>query len=148
MTLRYYATGSQQITVGDYIGTSKSTSHRIIHRVTAAIASLSEQYIKFPNTEQKISEAKIRFYNIARFPKAVGALDCTHIRLRSPGGQTAEYFRNRKGYKSINVQAIGSANLEIIDLVARCRHDMHHTGMPFLKTTVMVTLIFLLIVDI
>ncbi|CAG9138120.1 unnamed protein product [Plutella xylostella] len=65
------------------------------------------------------SEAKIRFYNIARFPKAVGALDCTHIRLRSPGGQTAEYFRNRKGYMSTNVQAIGSANLKIVDLVAR-----------------------------
>ncbi|CAK1602659.1 unnamed protein product [Parnassius mnemosyne] len=43
LTLRYYATGSQQITMGDYCGMSKSTSHRIIHRVTVAIASLEER---------------------------------------------------------------------------------------------------------
>lgn len=119
MTLRYYATGSQQITVGDYCGISKSSSHRIIHRVTAAIASLSRNFIQFPNTEEEIRKTQLSFYNIARFPKAVGALDCTHIRIRSPGRENAEYFRNRKGYMSINVQAICDANLEILDLVAR-----------------------------
>lgn len=105
--------------MGDYTGASKSTSHRIIHRVTTAIASLSSQFIKFPDTENELKEAQLKFYDIARFPKVLGALDCTHIRVRSPGGDDAEYFRNRKGYMSINVQAIGSANLEILDLVAR-----------------------------
>nr|XP_026498851.1 putative nuclease HARBI1 [Vanessa tameamea] len=119
LTLRYYATGSQQITVGDYCGISKSSSRSIIHRVTAAIASLSRNFIKFPNTEEEIRKTQLSFYNIARFPKAVGALDCTHIRIRSPGGENAEYFRNRKGYMSINVQAICDANLQILDLVAR-----------------------------
>ncbi|CAK1602658.1 unnamed protein product [Parnassius mnemosyne] len=125
LTLRYYATGSQQITMGDYCGMSKSTSHRIIHRVTVAIASLGRQFIKFPASEEEVKKEQLQFYNIARFPKALGALDCTHIRIRSPGGENGEHFRNRKGYMSINVQAIGNANLEILDLVARWPGSNH-----------------------
>lgn len=105
--------------MGDYCGISKSSSHRIIHRVTAAIASLSRNFIHFPATQEEQRTAQLKFYNLARFPKALGALDCTHVRIRSPGGQNAEYFRNRKGYMSINVQVIGSADLDILDLVAR-----------------------------
>ncbi|XP_011862970.1 PREDICTED: putative nuclease HARBI1, partial [Vollenhovia emeryi] len=40
-------------------------------------------------------------------------------------GNTAEYFRNRKGYFSINVQAICNANLEISDIVARWQGSVH-----------------------
>lgn len=41
---------------------------------------------------------------IARFPKGIGAIECTHVPLLSPGGNNAEIFRNRKGFFSINVQ--------------------------------------------
>lgn len=56
---------------------------------------------------------------IARFPDVIGAIDCTHVRLLSPGGDFAEEFRNRKGYFSINVQTIFDANLRVLDCVAR-----------------------------
>nr|CAI5844370.1 unnamed protein product [Callosobruchus analis] len=54
------------------------------------------------------------FYNIARLPRIVGSLDCTHTRISSPGTDNAEVFRNRKGYFSINVQTISSGNLQIM----------------------------------
>lgn len=65
------------------------------------------------------------FYNIAKFPRVIGALDCTHIKISSPGGEHAETFRNRKGYMSINVQAICDANLLITDIVARWPGSAH-----------------------
>ena len=84
IALRYYATGSSQITIGDYVGVSKPTVHRIVHRVSALIANL-DHYLQFPNTEEGIRKEQLAFYNIARFPKVVGAMDCPHIKIRSPG---------------------------------------------------------------
>lgn len=51
-----------------------------------------------PYTNEEISELKQNFYNIARFPRCIGALDCTHIKIQSPGGDQAELFRNRKQF--------------------------------------------------
>lgn len=41
------------------------------------------------------------------------------------GGNYPEVFRNRKGYFSINVQTIGSANLKILNIVARYPGSVH-----------------------
>ncbi|XP_015594194.1 putative nuclease HARBI1, partial [Cephus cinctus] len=41
------------------------------------------------------------------------------------GGNDAEVFRNRKGYFSINVQAVCNANLELSDIVARWPGSVH-----------------------
>ncbi|RVE41446.1 hypothetical protein evm_013903 [Chilo suppressalis] len=117
LTLRFYATGCHQLTIGDFCGVSRTTANRVIHRVTAAIATLGHNYIKFPQTEADIRKTQIDFYNIAKFPKVMGALDCTHTKIISPGGCYAETFRNRKGYMSINVQAICNAQLLFTDLV-------------------------------
>ncbi|KAI5637082.1 DDE superfamily endonuclease domain-containing protein [Phthorimaea operculella] len=125
LTLRYYATGCHQLTMGDFAGVSRPTANRAIHRVTAAIAALGRHFIQFPGNSVAIRQNQMEFYNIAKFPKVIGALDCTHIRIASPGGSHAETFRNRKGYMSINVQAICNARLEIMDLVARWPGSCH-----------------------
>lgn len=41
------------------------------------------------------------------------------------GGENAEYFRNRKGYFSLNVQTVADANLEILDIVVRWPGSVH-----------------------
>lgn len=130
-TLRFYATNATQTSIADYCGCSTPTANKVIHKVSAAIAELHKEYIKFPDTAEEVRKEQIRFYQIARFPKVIGALDCTHIRLSSVplrlevGGEQAELFRNRKGYYSINVQTIGNANLEITDIVARWPGSSH-----------------------
>lgn len=65
------------------------------------------------------------FYAIAGFPGVLGAIDCTHVAIQSPGGDTAEQYRNRKGYFSVNVQATCDASLNITNLVARWPGSVH-----------------------
>ncbi|KAB0795011.1 hypothetical protein PPYR_11850 [Photinus pyralis] len=80
LTLRLYATGNMLIAVGDFSGVHKSTACRIVKKVTAAICTLSENYIRdsgyaiqkylitpllHPNNdaEQLFNEAQIRTRN-------------------------------------------------------------------------------------
>lgn len=66
------------LSVADFIGVSKTSACRIVFDVSCAIARLYNTYIHMlPNTEQD-------FYNISRFPRVLGALDGTHIRIQSP----------------------------------------------------------------
>lgn len=81
LTLRFYATRSFQITIGDFAGIHKSTACRIIKKVTLALASECYHYISFPENTEKIRQG---FYNIAKFPRVIGAIDCTHIKIQSP----------------------------------------------------------------
>lgn len=53
-------------------------------------------------TTAEIMELKVKFYGLARFPKVIGAIDCTHIKLQSPSREYGEKYRNRKGYFSLN----------------------------------------------
>ncbi|XP_045458300.1 putative nuclease HARBI1 [Melitaea cinxia] len=115
LTLRYYATGSFLNVVGDFTGTSKASASRIVNMVSQAIAKLGPQFIKFSD----VIKLQQEFYDIARFPRLVGAIDCTHVPIKSPGGDSAENYRDRKSQFSFNVQTVVSANLKIMDIVAR-----------------------------
>lgn len=69
-----------------------------------------------------VSEA---FYRIAAFPRVIGALDCTHVKIQSPGGEHAELYRNRKTWFSLNVQTVADSQLKIRDIVARWPGSTH-----------------------
>ncbi|KAJ8911230.1 hypothetical protein NQ315_014942, partial [Exocentrus adspersus] len=71
-----------------------------------------------PN-EHEIIHIGSAFYNISRFPKVIGCVDGTHIKIQSPGGEDAEVFRNRKSFFSINTQVLCDHDLKIRDIVAR-----------------------------
>ncbi|KAH7939292.1 hypothetical protein HPB52_010135 [Rhipicephalus sanguineus] len=66
-----------------------------------------------------------KFYEIGGFPGVAGCIDCTHIRIKSPGGPNAEVYRNRKGYFSINVQAITGPQLQFLDVVIGWPGSVH-----------------------
>ena len=52
LTLRFYATATFQLVAGDTFGLHKSTVCRIVHRVTAAVASLRQKYVCLPPRHQ------------------------------------------------------------------------------------------------
>lgn len=59
-----------------------------------------------PRTELERESVDEGFNQLRQFPNVLGAIDCTHIKIQSPNSITGESFRNRKGYFSINVQAV------------------------------------------
>ncbi|RVE50717.1 hypothetical protein evm_004627 [Chilo suppressalis] len=78
LTLRFYALGTMLLSVADFVGVSKTSACRIVRDVSYAIAKLYSKYIYMQtDTEQE-------FYKVARFPRVLGALDGTHIRIQSP----------------------------------------------------------------
>lgn len=125
LTLRFYATGSFLRSSGDFSGVSISTASRVVKRVSEAIAALRHTMIKMPGNAREIEEMKQGFYRMYRFPRVIGCIDCTHIRIQSPGGENAEVFRNRKSYFSINTQVVCDYNLKAIDIVARWPGSVH-----------------------
>nr|CAI5851842.1 unnamed protein product [Callosobruchus analis] len=125
--LRYYATGNFLKTVGDSVGIDKATASRIVWKVTRAIAGLYHQFIKLPRTPPEFKGISQEFYTVARFPKCIGALDCTHVIIISPGRNNAEIFRNRKGFFSFNVQAICDSNCMFQDVVYHWPGSTHNS---------------------
>ena len=67
----------------------------------------------------EIIAAKRQFYEIAGFPGEIVAIDCTHVPIMCPAFTDVELYRNRKGFMSINVQAICDLRYRITNVVAR-----------------------------
>lgn len=78
LTLRFYALGTMLISVADFVGVSKATAGRIVKDISYAIAHFYDKYIFVHDRSAEI------FYEIAEFPRVLGAIDCTHIRIQSP----------------------------------------------------------------
>lgn len=125
MALRFYATGTFQLVVGDTFAVSKATVCRVVHKVTEAIAGLRTKYVNFPATQQQRQDTMNVFYSASKMPGVIGAIDCTHVPIQSPGGNDAEIYRNRKGYFSINVQLVCDHTGYISDVVARWPGSVH-----------------------
>ncbi|XP_063794843.1 putative nuclease HARBI1 [Pseudophryne corroboree] len=73
--------------------------------------------ICFPTEESEWSAVRVAFYELAGMPNVLGAIDCTHVQLRSPKGRQYIYT-NRHLSQSTNVQVVCDANLKIMSVVA------------------------------
>ncbi|GBL91915.1 hypothetical protein AVEN_172817-1 [Araneus ventricosus] len=82
-----------QLVIADLFEVSQPTVCRVVHRVSEAIASILPDYIYLPVNKEECKEVSRKFFNIAGFPSVIGALDCTIVRIASPGGKDAERFR-------------------------------------------------------
>jgi nuclease HARBI1 len=123
-TLRFFATNNIQQVDGDLVGISQQTVSRIVRRVTNAICSLRQEFINFPNRNE-LNAVKEHFFHLSGFPQVIGAIDGTHVPIVSPGGDNAELYRNRKGYFSLNVQAIVDSTGKFTDIVVRWPGSTH-----------------------
>lgn len=97
LTLRYYATGSFQTVLGDLAGFDQATVCRHVNRTTKVIAARFNEFIFMPTIEEQ-EATNLYYYNIHGIPGIIGLIDGTHIPIISPGGDSSELFRNRKGF--------------------------------------------------
>lgn len=106
IALRYYAVGCFAEPLADMFGVSRKTACDIVTEVSFLIGlKMRNAYMQLPNDPNYILQAKAKFHRLAHFPLVIAAVDGSHIRIQSLGGDNAELYRNRKGYFSINCQA-------------------------------------------
>ncbi|XP_039277433.1 putative nuclease HARBI1 [Nilaparvata lugens] len=110
---------------GDLVGVNKSTISRIVALVTEVLIPHLKDLIKFPTDDNELLKIKSEFAKTRGSPGVLGAIDCTHIPIKSPGEPNAELSRNRKGWFSINVQAVCTASLKFSNVVARWHGSCH-----------------------
>ncbi|CAN8016478.1 unnamed protein product, partial [Ixodes persulcatus] len=125
VTLRFYGAGTFQVVTGDLVNVSQPTVCRAVGVVTQLIAKhLFRDLVHFPSAAQ-FNTVMLDFFALAKFPGVTGCIDCTHVRIKSPGGDDAEVFRNRKGVFSINVQAVTGPQLQFYDVVVSWPGSVH-----------------------
>ena len=80
VTLRFLATGSFLEVIGDtFLSYDKSTVSRVVRRVTLALASKVNDFVKIPTTANERDEIKHGLFRVGGFPRAIGCIDGTHV---------------------------------------------------------------------
>ncbi|XP_061191662.1 putative nuclease HARBI1 [Saccostrea echinata] len=100
VALRYFATGSFYITLGDTLSVSKSTAGRAVRRVTDLLCTQ------------------------LGFPSIVGCVDGTMIKIIAPAENESDYLC-RKGYYALNIQMTCDPLFRVLDVVARWPGSVH-----------------------
>ncbi|XP_017464968.1 PREDICTED: putative nuclease HARBI1 [Rhagoletis zephyria] len=104
VALRCWGRREVQGDAGDLHGLSQATVSRICVRVATALAKHADNIIKMPETLAQEQALMRSFKAVKNFPNVIGAIDCTHIKIKKVGGDISQYYINRKGYYSLNVQ--------------------------------------------
>ncbi|XP_046393197.1 putative nuclease HARBI1 [Ischnura elegans] len=88
--------------------------------------------IKMPSTIENKLTTRQAFQEMGKgrgdvgLPGIDGAIDCTHIRLSNVHlNNIQEVYRNRKGFFSLNVQAVVGPSLEFYDIVPEWPGSQH-----------------------
>lgn len=86
LTLRFYASSGHLIQTADFMNVDVSTTtvSRVIAYVSRLIASLRPRVVKMPHP-QELVRGQNNFFEIAGFPKVLALIDCTHVKIDSPG---------------------------------------------------------------
>ena len=97
---------------------------RCVTAATKALTSIAPAYINFPNTTRQrvIQEYFLKKY---KFPLVLGCIDGSHVPILAPS-TNEDIYVNRKGFHSINIQAICDHEFRFINAVVKwpgCTHD-------------------------
>ncbi|XP_050513236.1 putative nuclease HARBI1 isoform X2 [Diabrotica virgifera virgifera] len=99
--------------VGDRFDVTVSSVNRILYRLTMFLSNLSPEIIKWPTAAEK-HVSQQHFANKG-FPNVIGAIDGCHIKIDRPDNDPDSYI-NRKGFYSVQMQAVCDHKKKIIDL--------------------------------
>lgn len=113
--LYHFAKHSFQADSGEEVGISQPSFSRCLTQVVRALVARAKEYIHFPTDRDSWKKVKLDFYQVAGFPKVLGAIDCTHVALRRPTNNE-ELYRNRKHFHSLNVQVVCDADQRIMSV--------------------------------
>ena len=109
---------------GDLHGVSQSSVSRCITGVGKALSRRASQYITFPTNEASQQHVKSEFFDVAGFPNVLVCVDGTQIAITVPTTNEHIYVC-RKGFHSMNIQAICDAKLRFTSIVTKYPGSTH-----------------------
>ncbi|XP_067866984.1 putative nuclease HARBI1 [Heterodontus francisci] len=124
IALNFYASGSFQASAADLYRVSQAAVHHCIKVVTDALFRHANYFITFKTDDTSQAERARGFSTISGFPMVQGVIDCTHVALRAPAGQSGAFI-NRKGYHSMNVQLVCDHHKRIMQVCAHYPGSCH-----------------------
>ncbi|XP_048512464.1 putative nuclease HARBI1 [Athalia rosae] len=98
------ATTDSYRSVCDRFNVGRATAVRAVRRVCRALFIRAPRFIQWP-TEDRAVKLMRGFERSSGFPKTIGAIDETHIRINAPKQNPADYI-DRKGFHSIQLQDV------------------------------------------
>jgi hypothetical protein len=111
-------------TIAHLFGVGRSTAHRITRKICDAIVELLfHDYIRQPSGRE-IQRSIDGFERICGFPQVAGAIDGTHIEIGFPT-ECLEDYVNRKGFHSIQLQAVVDSSLRFTDIFVGYPGNVH-----------------------
>ena len=102
--------------VADRFDLNKGFLHNIFIEVCEALRVVRPQFIMWPTRPEQAQIAG-NFVQKTGFPGVVGCIDGTHIPIPGPSDHRASYI-NRKGFPSIQLQAVCDDKLRFLDVCA------------------------------
>ncbi|XP_058833434.1 putative nuclease HARBI1 [Topomyia yanbarensis] len=110
--------------IGEDLGVHQTTVCKTVWNVCQAIVGKAHEWIKFPLNVADLEQDKKIWQSKYSFPSAIGAIDCTHILIKSPHSFKDEFI-NRKGLYSFNVQATCNASELFTSVDCRWAGSVH-----------------------
>lgn len=84
--LRFLAAGSFAQNAADLVRVSQPTVRLNLPIECDALLNYFTEFIRMSQTSSERQAAALAFHSLAGFPRAIGAIDFTHIKILSPGG--------------------------------------------------------------
>ena len=110
------ATGDTYRSTSLQFGVGRTTALKAKKEFCKILAKKAGEFIKFPITEAEAAAKICSFTNKSSFPQVVGAIDGTHIPLKSvPRRERVEYFNRKQDY-SIVLQGVADASFRFLDV--------------------------------
>lgn len=100
--------------VADRFDLGKSSLHRVVFQVCDALKAIRGNIIAWP-TQDQLPQLANDFFRRTNMPGVIGAIDGTHIPIPGPSHDRHAYI-NRKGFPSIQLQAVCDAKLRFTDI--------------------------------
>ena len=110
IALWVWSTPDSYRSVSQRFNVSKSSVARILRRMADVLVEMASSFIKWPEG-QHAQNVREHFNKMSEFPGVIGCIDGTHIPIPAPTEHSDSYL-NRKGYHSVQMQAVCQHNLK------------------------------------
>ncbi|XP_053394054.1 putative nuclease HARBI1 [Mercenaria mercenaria] len=122
--IKYVATQLYYQAIADMFGICETTVHNIVHDVSKLISShLLNTLVKWPSG-RSLKNIENGFKEMQGFPGVIGAIDASHIPIRTPIEYPENYF-NRKSFPSVILQAVCDNNMMFTDVYCGWPGSVH-----------------------